>query len=144
MNDKPPSPRRAGPPPTNGAIRRPENMPPRSMGRGPPPGPRPSQSEEEGKRNGPRPRGGAGDQLDIFADPQPVRRPHDRRPRRNSDTSVRDRNSALLDPEREKRRQDRKRREERRAAKGPSKRLDVIDKLDVSSIFGTGCTFSAN
>lgn len=138
MDDKNTSTRHAGPPPTNGASRRPENMPPRPVGHGPPPGHRPSQSEEERKRNGARPRGGAGDQLDIFADPQPVRRPHDRRPRRNSDTSVRDLNSTPLDPDREKRRQDRKRKEKRKATKAPSKRLDIIDKLDVSSIFGTG------
>lgn len=43
---------------------------------------------------------------------------------------------------------DRRRREKRRDGKSRSRRpghqLDVIDKLDVTSIFGTGCKFLAD
>ena len=46
-----------------------------------------------------------------------------------------------LDAEAEKRRQERKLREGKSSSrsKKPSRRLDVIDKLDVTSIYGTGC-----
>jgi hypothetical protein len=62
--------------------------------------------------------------------------------RRNSESSVRDRPKES-DPEAEKRRRERKLRE--KEAKGstkskkPNARLDIIDKLDVTSIYGTGC-----
>lgn len=51
-----------------------------------------------------------------------------------------------LDPEDERRRRERRHRERERDGKPRSKRppgyrLDVIDKLDVTSIFGTGCKF---
>lgn len=108
----------------------------------PPPGHRPSTSEEERKRMVGRPPRGAPGPIDIFADPVPdgskIRVP---RPRRNSESSVKDRPGKLLDPEDEKRRQERRQREARRRerAKQPSRRLDIIDKLDVTSIYGTGC-----
>lgn len=53
-----------------------------------------------------------------------------------------------LDPEDEKRRRERRHRERearhrdgksRSSKKTPSHRLDIIDKLDVTSIYGTGC-----
>ena len=105
----------------------------------PPPGHRPSQSEEDRKRMVGRPRGPSG-QLDIFADPPELTKIRERRPRRNSDTSVREKTNKLLDPEDDKRRQERKQREARRHGKSktPSRRLDIIDKLDVTSIYGTG------
>jgi hypothetical protein len=66
--------------------------------------------------------------------------------RRNSDSSVADRK---LDPEEEKKRQERKRRERERRhreraekdpkSRKPDRKLDIIDKLDVTSIYGTGC-----
>lgn len=85
-------------------------------------------------------------ELDIFADPvdsSTARRLESRRPRRNSDSSVM---SKSLDPEEEKKRQERIRRErrERRDREGkdprrkPDRKLDIIDKLDVTSIYGTG------
>lgn len=77
-------------------------------------------------------------ELDIFADPSPQKH----RVRRNSESSV---SSRALDPEEEKKRQERRRRERRHREHGkegrPKKtdrKLDIIDKLDVTSIYGTG------
>ncbi|KAJ9294509.1 hypothetical protein DTO271G3_6777 [Paecilomyces variotii] len=94
------------------------------------------------------------DPFDVFADPpssssKPHRsRSHDvRRPRRNSDSSAMERPQKPLDPEDEKRRRERRHRERearhrdgksRSSKKTPSHRLDIIDKLDVTSIYGTG------
>jgi hypothetical protein len=71
-----------------------------------------------------------------------------RRPRRNSDTSVR--SSQHLDPE-DRRRDRRDRRGELRRVnpfstkpKKPNHHLDIIDKLDVTSIYGTGCKLKLN
>ncbi|CAI7625212.1 unnamed protein product [Penicillium glandicola] len=92
----------------------------------------------------------AKDPLDIFADPpaysQTAKDKAPRRPRRNSESSVMDRGSKLLDvDDDEKRRRERRHRErEGRSKDGKSKsgrkdrRLDIIDKLDVTSIYGTG------
>lgn len=45
-----------------------------------------------------------------------------------------------LDPEDERRRRERRQRDGKiRAKRTPGYALDVIDKLDVTSIFGTGC-----
>lgn len=91
-------------------------------------------------------------ELDIFADPVDSttarRLDSSRRVRRNSESSVVDRKP--LDPEEEKKRQERRRRErrERREREGkdpkrkPDRKLDIIDKLDVTSIYGTGCECS--
>jgi hypothetical protein len=75
-------------------------------------------------------------ELNIFSDPLDPKKKTERRPRRNSESSVRDK--PALDPDEEKKRQERKRREAKHRAKA-QKRLDVIDKLDVTSIYGTGC-----
>lgn len=103
---------------------------------------RSSQAEEERRRAAGSGRPRATGPLDIFADPPELSRDktRERRPRRNSETSVREKTSKLLDPEDEKRRQERRKREEKRSGKSktPSRRLDVIDKLDVTSIYGTG------
>jgi Pal1 cell morphology protein len=134
--------RRPPPPPPsqpNGASARPENVPPKP--KGPPPYHAPSASEEERRRLGGKPRGPPGE-LNIFADPSDKQR--DRRPRRNSDTSIRERSQKLLDPNDDRRRRERRHRDSRRdgKSKGPNRRLDVIDKLDVTSIYGTGREFS--
>lgn len=77
--------------------------------------------------------------LDIFADPSSPQKQH--RVRRNSESSIGGRS---IDPEEEKRRQERRRRERRHreaSKSGPKKtdrKLDIIDKLDVTSIYGTG------
>jgi len=95
------------------------------------------------KHGGPRSRtnGGASADLDIFADPPAE---SSRAPRRNSDGSI-DVEKKLLDPEEEKKRQEKSKRRERRARHEQAKRdaakkkLDIIDKLDATSIYGTGC-----
>lgn len=165
LNDKPPSSSngmRPPPPRTNTgdkmpppytSVARGENVPPRG-----PPGHRPSRSQEEAMRarraatgsssSKPRPNG----ELDIFADPaesSSSRKPEGRRVRRNSDSSVVDRKP--LDPEEEKKRQERRRRERERRhreregkdpkSRKPDRKLDIIDKLDVTSIYGTGCKY---
>lgn len=93
--------------------------------------------------------------LDIFADPvesSPKKSSDPRRVRRNSESSIAERNGKPLDPEEEKKRQERRRRErERRHRAGdskdagkprkPDRKLDIIDQLDATSIYGTGCEF---
>ena len=95
------------------------------------------------------------DPLDIFADPpskSASTRAPPRRPRRNSESSVMDRGSKLLDvDDSEKRRRERRNREREGRSKdtkdGKSRsgrkdrRLDIIDKLDVTSIYGTGSKY---
>ncbi|KAI3135898.1 hypothetical protein CBS147325_7623 [Penicillium roqueforti] len=89
------------------------------------------------------------DLLDIFADPpalsQTSKDKAPRRARRNSESSVMDRGSLLdLDDDDDKRRRERRRERESRSKDGKSRsgrkdrRLDIIDKLDVTSIYGTG------
>ncbi|OJJ36500.1 hypothetical protein ASPWEDRAFT_108589 [Aspergillus wentii DTO 134E9] len=102
------------------------------------------------------------DPFDIFADPpnkatssaatKPTRetrdreRQRERRPqRRNSESSIMEKTPKLLDTEEERRRRERRRRErEGRPKDGKSRskkanyQLDIIDKLDVTSIYGTG------
>lgn len=90
-------------------------------------------------------------ELDIFADPTPpeanASRSPARRTRRNSDSSVLSKDR-LLDPEEEKKRLERKRRERRHREKESKdklrkadRKLDVIDQLDATSIYGTGCEY---
>lgn len=130
-----------------------ENVPP--GGRSATSGHRPSRSQEEamrarrlagGSTSKPRP---TQDELDIFADPvdaSTARRLDSRRVRRNSESSVAERKP--LSPEEEKKRSERRRRErrERREKEGkdpkkPDRKLDIIDKLDVTSIYGMGCKY---
>src|SRR5271156_5906044 len=112
---------------------------------------RPTRSQEEAMRARRaatgipgRPRAPNGE-LNIFADPESPRKSGERRVRRNSDSSLMERNGKPLDPE--KKRQERRRREhrhrerEREAGKDPKSRkgrLDIIDQLDATSIYGTG------
>ncbi|KAI8295677.1 pal1 cell morphology protein [Colletotrichum asianum] len=132
--------------------RPPANRPPGPPGPGrrgpPPPGHRPSRSQEEAMRqrrmqgNGsvsggpPRPSGPPG---------SPQRRPQERRPRRNSDSSLLIDIEKPLTDEEKKAKEARRRERERRAREGkekdpkkPSRRIDVIDQLDATSIYGTG------
>lgn len=121
-----------------------ENVPPPGASRH-----KPSRSTEEALRaRKPKPRPAAGE-LDIFADPSESSSSR-RRVRRNSDSSVVSRSSRkLLDPEEEKKRAERRRRERRHRerdakdgkSKKPDRKLDIIDKLDVTSIYGTGCEY---
>ena len=128
----------------NGGPRR-ENIPPRPYGRGPPPGHRPAMSEEERRRREAKMRTQKGE-LDIFADPTDANGLKEKRhPRRNSESSVRDRPNNL-DTDEDKKRRERKYRESKysgKASKKPTKRLDIIDRLDVNSIYGTGCRLTS-
>lgn len=136
MDSTPRSPDRSQRPGTSGRTSRPENVPPRPT-RGPRPPQRPNSEEERRQQGGPVRRGG---DLDIFADPTDMNKLRDRRPgqpRRNSESSVRDK-AGSLDTEEERKRRDRKSRDPRTGKHKPSKKLDVIDKLDVTSIYGTG------
>lgn len=77
----------------------------------------------------------------------PQRRP-DRRPRRNSESSVINLEKPLTEEElkaREARRREREKRHRERDGKEkkPSRRLDIIDQLDHTSLFGGGCTCSS-
>ncbi|KAL4938749.1 Pal1 cell morphology protein-domain-containing protein [Aspergillus oleicola] len=107
--------------------------------------PRPTRERSEGQPDDP---------FDIFADPPNRSKPtgsssRDRerrpRPRRNSESSIMERTPKLLDDDDERRRRERRRRErEGRHKDGKSRskktnyQLDIIDKLDVTSIYGTG------
>ncbi|KAL8863562.1 MAG: hypothetical protein Q9178_000243 [Gyalolechia marmorata] len=136
-------------PPSTYRAPRPENVPPGIQQRPGPPVHRPSRSEEEQwrLRGGSKLRGPP-QTLDIFADPPEPRR----RLRRNSDSSI---VSRTLGSEEDRRRRERrqKERDAREArkdgklkthgtssrSKKPNQRLDLIDSLDVTSIYGTGC-----
>ena len=125
-----------------------ENIPPKSrVGFS---GHHPSFSDENARRMRHAAKPGRGsEELDIFADPPPEGRPRPR-PRRNSDSSIA---SRLLGPEEERRRRERQRREREARHRGdrnnrpstshkskkPNQRLDIIDSLDVTSIYGKGC-----
>ena len=141
------------PPSSTGPLRS-ENIPPSTNAKAGLIGHRPSRSNEEEKQrqlNGGKPIGPS-QGLDIFADPPDAKQ---RRPRRNSDSSLVEKSGKLQDPETERRRRDRERRHKEREArhkdgkgrihgassksKKPSQRLDIIDSLDVTSIYGTGC-----
>lgn len=95
--------------------------------------------------------------LDVFADPPPLHkssttaggRPRERRPRRNSESSILER-PKITDSEEDRRRRERRRRERERDGRhrdGKSSRskrpvhMDIIDKLDVTGIYGTGSKF---
>ena len=119
-------------------------------------GHRPSRSQEEEQqrmRDGARLRGPPHG-LDIFADP--IDSGRYRRLRRNSESSIADKSGKISDLEDERRRRERRHRERDARHKGevrrpqtakpkkPSQRLDLIDQLDVTSIYGTGCMFSYN
>ncbi|KAL8773826.1 MAG: hypothetical protein Q9194_004204, partial [Teloschistes cf. exilis] len=137
-------PRRPMGPPPAPRLPRPENVPP---GVQRPPGlPRhPSRSEEEQRRLriGSNPRGPP-QGSDVFADPPDPRR----RLRRNSDSSLA---SKTLGSEEDRKRRERRHREREGRRNGklkphgtssrskkPNQRLDIIDSLDVTSIYGTG------
>lgn len=109
----------------------------------PPTGQRPVTSHRPGNSDEAQQRRAPQAELDIFADNFELKKPiqNSRQPRRNSESSIRDK--PAMDPEEEKRRKDRKYRESKRVGTKsgrPNKKLDVIDKLDVTSIYGTGCT----
>ncbi|TEA10054.1 Protein PAL1 [Colletotrichum sidae] len=152
INDKKPSRPDGNRPPTNRPPGPPgrDNMPPPGRRGPPPPGHRPSRSQEEAMRQ--RRMQGNGNNSVSSGPPRPAgppgspqRRPQERRPRRNSDSSL------LIDfekplPEEEKKAKEARRRERERRAreskekdpKKPSRKIDIIDQLDATSIYGTG------
>ncbi|RMZ81312.1 hypothetical protein DV737_g2591, partial [Chaetothyriales sp. CBS 132003] len=125
--------RRPGPPKVGGGGLRGENHPPPFQGQSP--GYRRVPSDEERRRRDLKLRAQKAElDMDIFADPPTEKR----RPRRNSESSARDRASSL-DAEEKKRREGRQR--DHKHGKLPrkaSKKLDIIDRLDVTSIYGAG------
>lgn len=92
--------------------------------------------------------------LDVFADPPSLSKAPSnsgtrdkpvRRPRRNSESSVMDRASKLLDDDDDRRRRERRHRDRegrhrdgKHRSSRKNRQLDIIDKLDVTSIYGTG------
>lgn len=132
INQKPGSPQRSRGPP-NGAPRGDRMPPPPHMRR--PPGHKRTPSEEEKRRRALAKMREAKAELDIFADPTEKKSRSHRR--RNSESSIRDKSS--LDPEEEKKRRERKHRDGSKRGVRGQKRLDVIDKLDGTSIYGSGC-----
>ncbi|KAK1969061.1 Pal1 cell morphology protein [Colletotrichum sublineola] len=123
------------------------NRPPDQPGRRgpPPPGHRPSRSQEEAMRQRRLQGSNGGPPRPSGSQASPPRRPREQRPRRNSDSSVLIDVEKPLTEEEKKAKEARRRERERRAREGkdkdpkkPSRRLDIIDQLDATSIYGTG------
>ncbi|KAI9775235.1 MAG: hypothetical protein M1839_001353 [Geoglossum umbratile] len=109
--------------------------------------------QDEARRTSGLPRSDKQPELNIFADPLEPPKHRDRRPRRNSESSIMDSRGGKLDSDEERRRRRERRLREGKMPEGsrreghrhgPSRprktnqRLDLIDKLDVTSIYGTG------
>ncbi|KAL7621550.1 hypothetical protein AAE478_008875 [Parahypoxylon ruwenzoriense] len=118
-----------------GGSSRGENHPPR--GRGPPPSSshRPTRSQEEALRARKLSAANEGKLIDV----SPPRKTTDRRLRRNSDSSIIEK---PLTEEEKKLRELKRREREKRHRDGKDKqrgrKLDIIDQLDATSIYGTG------
>ncbi|KAI3393636.1 hypothetical protein diail_3863 [Diaporthe ilicicola] len=134
--DKKPDPPQRPPPMNRPGGPKGENMPPPGR-RGPPPGHRPSRSQEEAMRARRRANGDGPN--------SPPRRtgPGSGRGRRNSESSLAEK-PVLTEEEKRAREKRRREREERRRREGRDKPprthrdMDLIDKLDATSIYGTG------
>ncbi|KAK2048434.1 Pal1-domain-containing protein [Colletotrichum somersetense] len=128
----------------SGSQNRPLDQPGRRVP--PPPGHRPSRSQEEAMRQRRLQGSNGGPPRPSGSQASPPRRPREqRRPRRNSDSSVLIDVEKPLTEEEKKAKEARRRERERRAREGkdkdpkkPSRRLDIIDQLDATSIYGTG------
>ncbi|KAK3994945.1 Pal1 cell morphology protein-domain-containing protein [Cladorrhinum sp. PSN332] len=144
---KPPMGRRGPPPGQPGAYGGRENVPPGNRN-GPPPNHRPSRSQEEALRA--RKAQGASEKLiDIEPSRSPPRRQERRaepRPRRNSESSIAPGDKFMTAEERSQRDLRRRERERRQREAGSggkdrkpaSRKIDIIDQLDATSIYGTG------
>ncbi|KAI0837948.1 Pal1-domain-containing protein [Hypoxylon sp. FL0890] len=115
-----------------------ENNPPRGRGQTSS-SHRPTRSQEEALRA--RRMHSASNGADLLkGGPSPPKRPTERRPRRNSDSSMLEK--PMTDEEKKARELRRKERERRhRDGKDKSRsgrKLDIIDQLDATSIYGTG------
>ncbi|UKZ95350.1 uncharacterized protein TrAFT101_010194 [Trichoderma asperellum] len=97
---------------------------------------RPTRSQEEALRaRKPPPKNAPSSTTrPSLLDDSPPRKPVQRRPRRNSDSSVMDFDLTAE----EKRMIEAKRREKSKAKQRPSRKMDIIDQLDATSIYGTG------
>jgi hypothetical protein len=89
-----------------------------------------------------QPNASTGGKRSVFD--SPPRRPQERRPRRNSESSALEREKPMTEEEkkqRDTRRRERERRHREKKDKDgrPSKKLDLIDQLDATSIYGMGC-----
>ncbi|KAI1504972.1 Pal1 cell morphology protein-domain-containing protein [Biscogniauxia marginata] len=120
----------------SGGPPRGENVPPRGRGLGSS-SHRPTRSQEEALRARKAPPGSGEKLIPISSPPRQT----ERRPRRNSDSSMLEK--PLTDEEKKMREIRRKERERRhREGKDKDKRtgrkLDIIDQLDATSIYGTG------
>ena len=143
------------PPPTLDQPPRTENIPPptRTFGPSLQHQLKSKELDQQRLRTGARP-GGPPPPLNVFADPPRT----GARPRRNSDSSLADKNGKVLSSDEERKRRERRHRERemrhrdrdrdgRPRPGGPkkqSRKLDVIDQLDLSSIYGTGCKQSSS
>ncbi|KAI0172666.1 Pal1-domain-containing protein [Hypoxylon sp. FL1284] len=144
IDDKEAKPRSGpGRPPANrppGGPPRGENNPPRGRGPPPPSSHRPTRSQEEALRA--RRMHSASNGGDKAMNVSPHKRPGERRPRRNSDSSTMEK--PLTDEEkkaREIRRRERERRHREREGRDKPKtgrKLDIIDQLDATGIYGAG------
>ncbi|KAM0474273.1 hypothetical protein ACHAPX_007606 [Trichoderma viride] len=100
---------------------------------------RPTRSQEEALRaRKPPPKNATSSNTrPSLLDDSPPRKPVQRRPRRNSDSSAMDFDSKSLTAE-ERKMIEAKRREKSKAKQRPSRKMDIIDQLDATSIYGTG------
>ncbi|RYP09467.1 hypothetical protein DL765_008417 [Monosporascus sp. GIB2] len=110
--------------------RRGENVPPRD-GLGPPRSHRPTRSQEEALRAR-KPQGAPKEQSLLDSPP----RRSVPRPRRNSDTSILEIEKPLTEEEKRKRKERERRLREQKAR--PNRKVDIIDKLDATGIYGGG------
>ncbi|OJJ44374.1 hypothetical protein ASPZODRAFT_144945 [Penicilliopsis zonata CBS 506.65] len=127
---------------------RPAPPPPEKLSQRPAPNSRPPPSRSDRDRDRDRDRSRSERTRDIFADPPRKPNGSSRRPmRRNSESSIMERTPKLLDVDDDRRRRERRHREREERSKDkdgkprskkPNQRLDIIDKLDVTSIYGTG------
>ena len=118
--------------------------PPAPRRRDGPPGPnhRPSQSQEEALRAR-KPQGGEPRRPPGGSSESPHKRP-ERRPRRNSDSSLLiDIEKPLTEEEKKARDARRRERERRHRPSRPNRKVDLIDQLDMTGIHGVGCKFQS-
>ncbi|KAL2017064.1 hypothetical protein VTK56DRAFT_2637 [Thermocarpiscus australiensis] len=129
----PPMMGRRGPPPPPGR----ENMPLPNR-RDLPPNHRPTRSQEEALHARRMQANGGDNSRPLDPSRSPQRRP-DRRPRRNSESSIMDADKSMTDEERKRRERERRHRHrENKDRKPVNRKLDIIDQLDATSIYGTG------
>ncbi|KAF3055136.1 hypothetical protein GL218_07520 [Daldinia childiae] len=115
-----------------------ENNPPRGRGAPPSSSHRPTRSQEEALRARRMHSASNGGEKGLSSSPH--RKQTDRRPRRNSDSSMIEK---PLTEEEKKARELRRKERERRHREGKDKpktgrKIDIIDQLDATSIYGTG------